>query len=213
MIYKELTIDYDKNKIVEEIVSCRDLFFDIPPYNFWLEKAKNKEIFMVETIENYNSITLLKERKLIKKILNPPKSFYIRSSDFDDLSYLKSKKSVNEQFHWNPKIGTRLEYTKSIIESLPFIKFGLIRAFITENTFLPTHHDAINSTGDENFGISLVPIHSGSPLVIYDPVLKETKSIFSSCFFFDDSYLHGIPMVHGLRIDIRIFGILNKEYV
>jgi len=211
MIYKDLKIEYDKDRVVKEILSCKDLYIDIPPYKFWLELAKNNKIFMVETLERYDSISLVDNNKIVKKSIDPPKSFYIRSSNFNNNSYLQSKKITQDPFFWNNKIGNRLDYTRVVIESLPFLKIGLVRAFITENTFLPTHHDAINTKKIDNLGVSLVPIHSNTPLMVYNTESRNIESIFSSCFLFDDSYLHGIPMTNGLRIDIRVFGILKEN--
>jgi hypothetical protein len=206
MIFKDYEIIYDQDLVVTEILSCRDLFVDIPPYQYWIDQAKQKKIFMVETEERYNSITVQCEDEIIRKSIDSPKSFYLKSSNESFQPYAKSKRyNLNDSF-WNPKIGNRLNYTKSLIDSLPFEQIGLIRVFVTENTFLPTHQDRVFLDEDAGIGLSLVPVHSGSPLMIYDPKSEKIESVFSSSFLFNDSYLHGIPMVYGLRIDIRIFG-------
>lgn len=206
MIFKDTKIDYDSDLVVKEILSCRDLFVDIPPYQRWIDLAKQHKIFMVENEDRYDSITVQNNGHLIKKSIKPPQSFYIKSSEFDFQPYSKSKKADFSQSFWNPNIRDRLPYTRSLIDQLPFDHIGLIRVFILENTFLPTHQDKIVSDINSSLGLSLVPIHSGTPLMVYDPVSRRIESIFSNCFLFDDSYLHGIPMVNGLRIDIRVFG-------
>lgn len=206
MIFQDIKIDYNYDLVVKEILSCRNLFVDIPPYQDWIDLAKQKKIFMVDSEERYDSITVRNKANIIKKSIHPPKSFYIKSPDPDFQPYLRSKKSNFEDSKWNPSLGSRLKYTKTLIENLPFEHVGLVRVFILENTFLPTHHDKIFSNANNSLGLSLVPIHSGSPLMVYDRETRKIESIFSNCFLFDDSHLHGIPMVNGLRIDIRVFG-------
>lgn len=210
MIYKELNIDYDKETIIKEIIECDDLFFEIPSYSYWINLAKMNKIFMVESYENYDSITYQTSEKVIKKKIKPSESFYIRNSDFKNMAYKKTKKII-ENSYYHPGINNRLNYTKSVIENLPMDDINLVRVFVTRNTFLPTHQDFVAGNPNNGLGISLVPIHSGSPLMYYDPNQKKVHSIFSSSFLFNDSYLHGIPMVKGLRIDLRIFGNLQES--
>lgn len=213
MIYKSFDYDYDKEKVIQEIMSCRDLFFYIPPYIEWIKWAKKKIVFMVESEKLYDEITYQDSNGVVEKNLKPPMSFYIKNSDFKNKSYLKSKTYDNESSSYNPEIGDRLVYTKEIIEKLPFESINLIRVFVTENTFLPTHNDGSYDDKSRNLGVSLVPIHSGAPLKYFDKETNKVESIFSSAFVFDDSYFHGIPMVDGLRIDIRIFGNLKKDFL
>lgn len=208
MIYKDFFLEYDKNLVTEEILSCSHLFFEIPPYSHWIDSAIEKRIPMVETLELYQSITHERNKKIIKKEISPPRSFYLRSSNFDFKSYAVSKFTESENCQWHPAAEIKIPYTKKLIENLPFKKISIVRVFILNDTFLPTHSD--ESIFDKhNLGISLVPVHSGTPLIIYDN--DNVHRVFSSSFIFNDSYLHGIPMVNGLRIDIRVFGDLEQE--
>lgn len=213
MIFKELEFEYNKETIVQEIMSCSNEFSDIAPYAYWINLAKNEKVFMVESLDNYENITLEISGKKISKTIPPPKSFYLRSADFLEKSYGKSKNQKTDLCIWNPKVVGKLSYTKTVIEKLPLKKIGLVRAFISENTFLPTHHDKVNSDITKNIGISLVPIHSGTPLVFYDPEKQLITKTLSSAFIFDDSHLHGIPMTSGVRIDIRVFGLFKDGYL
>ena len=213
MIFKNFNYDYDKEKVIQEIISCRDLFSYIPPYIEWIKWAKKKIVFMVESEQMYDEITYQDSNGVVEKKLKPPMSFYMKNSDFKNISYLKSKTHNTGGSIYNPEIGNRLEYTKEIIEQLPFENISLIRVFMTENTFLPTHNDGRYGDKSRNLGVSLVPVHSGAPLKYFDKENNKVESIFSSAFMFDDSCLHGIPMVDGIRIDIRIFGNLKKNFL
>ena len=206
MIVKEIKLDYNCDLVVKEILSCREFFVEIPPYKHWIDLAKKKKIFMVETEDRYDSITMQHGDQVTKKIIKPPQSFYIKSPSPEYQSYSKSKKTDFTKSYWNKQIEDKIIYTKKLIDNLPFEYIGLVRVFVLENTFLPTHQDRITTDTNSHLGLSLVPTHSGSPLMIYNPNLRKIESVFSNCFLFDDSYLHGIPMVQGLRIDIRIFG-------
>ena len=213
MIYKNLDYEYDKEKVIQEIMSCSDLFYSIAPLASWINLAKQKRIFMVESEQLYENITYQDANGIVEKSLKPPMSFYIKKdSNFHNAAYSKAKNFSLENSLYNPSINGRLEYCIKVIEELPFSHIGLIRVFIVENTFLPTHHDGLYNEKFRNLGISLVTIHSGSPLNYFNRKNNKVESTYSSCFLFDDSCLHGIPMVYGLRIDIRIFGILKGDF-
>lgn len=196
--------------MTKEILSCSEFFFEIPPYESWIKLAMENKIPMVETLERYESITFIKDGKIIRKEIPPPKSLYLKRPKSEFQTYTLSKIFDAGHCSWNENILDKIPYTKSVIESLPFTKIGIVRVFVTENTFLPTHDDKI-SILKNNLGISLVPIDSGSPLVIFDRESHTRYSVFSSSFIFDDINLHGIPMVLGLRIDVRIFGEFRTD--
>jgi hypothetical protein len=127
-------------------------------------------------------------------------------------SYHQVKDHEPEKSDWNTEVLSNISYTKKIIEALPFDKIGLVRVFLIENTFLPTHHDKTRLLKN-NLGISLVPIDSGAPLIIFDKESLHPHPVFSSSFIFDDFDLHGIPMVDGIRIDIRVFGEFRSDLI
>jgi hypothetical protein len=214
MIFKDLNFNYDIDRVVQEILSCREYSFEIPPYDYILEKAQRGECFMVESEERYQSIDYIKKTDLgfkkIKRSISSPRSFYIRQSDPNFKSYQQIKNSQAELFHWNKLIIDKIPYTKTVIEQLPFDRIDCVRAFITEQSFLPTHNDNVNNQDENNIGISLVPMHSGIPILVYDRYENKLIPILSTCFLFDDSNDHGIPWVESVRIDIRVFGKLNQ---
>jgi hypothetical protein len=211
-MYREFDFTYDKNLMTQEILSCSEFFFEIPPYESWIDLAVKNYIPMIESLDRYQSITFIKNGKTIRKKISPPRSLYLRSPNFDFKSYSQAKNHQPENSIWNIEILDKIPYTREVIESLPFNKIGIVRVFLTENTFLPTHDDRTISLKN-NLGISLVPIDSGSPLVIFDRKSHKSYPVFSSSFIFDDFDLHGIPMVEGLRIDVRVFGEFQNDFI
>jgi hypothetical protein len=211
-MYREFDLAYDKNLMTREILSCSESFFEIPPYESWIDLAIENKIPMIESLDNYQSITFVKNGKIIRRKLSPPKSLYLRSPDFSFKSYSRAKSHEPEKSFWNTEILSKIPYTKKIIETLPFDKIGVVRVFLTENTFLPTHDDKTRILKN-NLGISLVPIDSGVPLIIFDKEHCQSYPVFSSSFIFDDFNLHGIPMVDGIRIDIRVFGEFRNDFI
>lgn len=211
-MYREFNLTYDKDLVAQEILSCSESFFEIPPYDSWINLALENKIPMVESLDRYQSITFVKNREIVRKEIPPPKSLYLKSPKLDFKTYSLSKIFDADSCSWNSKILDKIPYTKEIIENLPFTKIGIVRVFLTENTFLPTHDDRINILKN-NLGISLVPIDSGTPLIIFDRESHKKYSVFSSSFVFDDTNLHGIPMVEGSRIDIRVFGEFRPEFL
>ena len=92
MIFKNFNYYYDKEKVIKEIISCRDLFFYIPPYIKWITWAKKKIVFMVESEQMYDEITYQDSNGVVEKKLKPPMSFYMKNSDFKNMSYLGDNK-------------------------------------------------------------------------------------------------------------------------
>jgi hypothetical protein len=217
IIYGDLDFPYDSEKIKEEILSLKDNFFEIPPYKIWLDQVKSNEIFPVETENYYNNITYItvdaeNRYTKFKKTISPPTSLYLRN-DFskDDKSYSKTKNLSLNQITWNKNLLEKIPYTKSVIEKLPFDKLGLVRVFLTENSFLPTHHDGSYNEWSKNIAINLVPESGKVPFKFSTNGKTGIKEVYSNCFIFNDRYLHGIPYVPNLRIDIRIFGEFNSK--
>lgn len=211
-MYREFDLAYDKDLITQEILSCSESFFEIPPYEKWINLGIENKIPMIESLDRYQSITFIKNEQIIRKEIPSPRSLYLKSPKIDFKKYNQLKTFNANCCVWNGEVLDKIPYTKKVIESLPFNTIGIVRVFLTENTFLPTHND---KTGilKNNLGISLVPISSGSPLIIFDRDSYKRYPVFSSSFIFDDSNLHGIPMVEGIRIDIRIFGEFRNDFV
>lgn len=212
-MYREFDFAYDKDLMTREILSCAESFFEIPPYESWINLAIENKIPMVESLDRYQSITCVNNQTIIRKQISPPRSLYLRSPDLNFTSYSQTKTCRPEKSIWNDKILSKIPYTKKVIECLPFNTIGMVRVFLTENTFLPTHHDITRIFYHKNLGISLVPIDSGSPMIIFDRDTHKPCPVFSSSFIFDDHDLHGIPMVEGIRIDVRIFGDFRNDFL
>lgn len=69
---------------------------------------------------------------------------------------------------------------------------------------MPSHHDNFTNDISDNLGISLTAKNVDSPLLV--SINNSIERIEHDCFWFDDSYVHGIPFCDGIRVDIRIFG-------
>jgi hypothetical protein len=143
-------------------------------------------------------------------------TLYLRSPGDENLFLERSFKITKHLDHsnwvWRDSLRSLIPYTIEKISTLPFKKIGLIRVFITENTFFPTHYDydpkyPIDIT--KSLGISLVPLTGGVPLKIWSGVDKQIKEVHGHAHIFRDSQPHGVPFTDQTRITIRIFGDID----
>jgi len=213
------TLDYpfDYGRIKSEIRSCKELFLYTPPYQRQVEAGLSGRIpFMSESAENYRRIDIL-ERGAGGSELRGVSIFYLRNSAEGDVlrrsPYGVTKGFGHGSWHWRPELEERIPYTIECIGSLPYKALGLVRVFVCQDPFMPTHRDVEPDSYDKSraVGVSLIPATGDVGMLIWNRVARRVEEVRGNCIVFDDSLWHGVPMTRGLRITIRIFGELDFE--
>lgn len=214
-----LDLNFDYEKIKNEILSTREFWDHSPPYDFNIDAAKQGKIFPAEAIEMYDKIDFQDKFALrTTKELRGQYIFYMRyhPTNKSKVSRFDITKNLTvDEWKWRPEIIDRTPYFKNCIESLNYNHIGCIRVFITENTFFPTHRDygweqeQLNTNYDACFGLSIIPDTGNVPMKIYSFATKQVHEIFGNAMLFNDSAWHGVSMVEGIRITIRVFGQIN----
>lgn len=217
IVAADLKLNFDFEKISKEIISCRSFWSYTPIWHKWINDANNGSVFKVETDELYNKVTSKVPGLVLEKELPGFYTLYLRNPIGD----LKKKESFSitkyldhTSWEWNPDLKHNIPYTIQCIESLPYSQIGLIRIFITENTFLPTHSDydqnleksSIGTDISKTLGISIVSSTGGVPLKIWSKKENAVKEVHGHCHIFRDSIPHGVSFTKDIRITIRIFG-------
>lgn len=224
----KLKTNFDFEKIANELLNCRSSWVETPIWQNWIDMAKRGEFFKVESDEMYDKISRsykdangfeIKDDREFKGFYN----LYLTSpeveSDFKNRSFNRTKYLDHSLWRWRPSLKHKIPYTIQCIESLPYKSIGLIRVFITKNTFFPTHYDYdynldnSNLSGQDDLtktlGVSLVPSTGDVPLKIWSNKDNCVKTIHGNSMLFRDSQPHGVPFTAGTRITIRIFGNID----
>jgi hypothetical protein len=213
-IAAELDYEFDYPRMTREILSCREFFVPTPPYRHQVEAGLSGEIpFMSESSARYRAIDVITDKGVSRKGLHGVNIFYLRNSTHNDVRrdsrFAVTKKLPHESWFWRPELEERIAYTIECIESLPYRTLGLIRVFVCDDTFMPTHRDTVPEAGYDKtkaVGVSLVPATGDVGMLIWDAGARSVREVKGHCLLFDDSKWHGVPMTRGTRITMRIFG-------
>lgn len=228
LLAANLNFNFDYDKIGQELMSCRPYWSKTPIWQSWIDMAETGKFFKVESDDYYNRITrsyktpdgkIMVDKREFEGFYN----LYLRSPEeetkFNDRSFNRTKYLNHLDWRWRDSLKNKISYTIECIESLPYKSIGLIRVFITENTFFPTHFDydynldSNNDTGKDDIsktlGISLIPLTGGCPLRIWSSSENQVKEVYGNAMLFRDSQPHGVPFTKDTRITIRIFGDID----
>lgn len=228
LLAARLDLPFDYEKIGQELLSCRPYWSKTPIWQSWIDMAETGTFFKVESDDYYNRITRSyknNEGKILvdKREFEGFYNLYLRSpedeSKFIERSFNRTKYLNHERWQWRKSLESKISYTIKCIESLPYKSIGLIRVFITENTFFPTHFDydynldKSNTSGKDDIsktlGLSIIPLTGGCPLKIWSVEDNSVKEIYGNAMLFRDSQPHGVPFTKDTRITIRIFGEID----
>lgn len=218
----ELKFNFDYERIKQEILSLKSDWIYTPPYKANLDIAKMGIVFLSDSNDLYNKIDYMDDNnQIVKRELTGQYVFYLsshRENKTNNTKFAYTKHLDVDGWDWVDGYREKIPYTISCIESLPYSKLGLIRVFITENTFFPTHRDT-NAGGplipsknyNECLGISIIPDTGNVPMAIESFTTDEVYKISGNAMLFNDSAPHGVEFTSGIRITIRIFGTIDFQ--
>ncbi len=218
-IAASLGYEFDYARMAREILSCREFFVYTPPYQRQVDGALAGDIpFLSESEGCYRSIDTLADEGIRRNRLRGVNIFYLRNSRENDVTrdsrFSVTKKLSHASWYWRPELAKRIPYTIECVESLPYRTLGLIRVFVCEDSFMPTHRDTVPERGYDKskaVGLSLIPSTGGVGMLIWDDAARRVREVQGHCILFDDSKWHGVPMTAGARITLRIFGELDFQ--
>lgn len=215
----ELEYGFDYPRIAEELLACEEFFTATPPYKRQVDGGLSGDIpFLSESEANYRRIDTCDESGIHRNGLDGVRITYLRNSTENDVrrdpSFKVTKSLSHASWYWRPELKNRIPYTIQCIQSLPYRTVGLVRAFICNNTFMPTHRDSVpDAEGrydrSKAQGISLIPMTGDVGMLIWDEDARKVRELRGNCLMFDDSNWHGVPITTGTRITLRIFGDLD----
>lgn len=128
-------------------------------------------------------------------------TIWLTKNEIDKFPDFKTAKSItHDAWYWDENL--EIPYIKSLVESLPVKKVGMVRAFILDGP-LPMHVDSNKTTpSDMSYRMGLtIASRLEEPMQMQDGIEVKEKVVF-----FDDSIPHGFPNAKGKQISIRVFG-------
>jgi hypothetical protein len=232
LLAAKLNLSIDYTRMAEEIHNCKRQWIRTPIWQNWIDMAERGDFFKVESDEMYEKISRSYKDEQGKELRDQREldgfyNLYLTSpeleAEFKNRSFNRTKYLDHQNWNWRLSLRHKIPYTIKCIESLPYKKIGLVRVFITENTFFPTHfdyeqyRDTTNSTGTDDLtktlGLSLIPQTGGVPLKIWSDTEMSVKSVEGNAMIFRDSQPHGVPYTADTRLTIRIFGEIDFDHL
>lgn len=221
LLAAELDLDFDYEKIKAEMLALRPIWIYTPPYKENLDYAKMGVIFQSGTNDQYEQIDFMEDDTIQTRSLRGQYVFYLRNhkdNPSNNTKFSYTKNLAVDGWDWIKEYAEYMPYTIQCIESLPYTNIGLIRVFVTENTFFPTHRDSnvrqalVQSTDyAQCLGISIIPDTGNVPLSIWSFKNKEVCKVNGNAMLFNDSAPHGVEFTPGIRITIRVFGDIDFQ--
>lgn len=228
----QLNLDFDYDRMAKEMMSLRSCWIHTPPKDSFINAALEGKIFKADSEELYKKIDVNVNGKIEEKELRGQYVFYLREhvNNKENVTNFEYTKSLSEDgWDWISSIKEQIPYTISCIETLPYEYLGLVRVFVTYNTFFPTHRDSmmgkelkLSTDYDRCLGVSLIPQTGNVPMSIYSFKEDKTYDVYGNSMIFNDSAPHGVRFTSDCRITIRIFGkvdfqrflpFINKESI
>jgi hypothetical protein len=139
-------------------------------------------------------------------------SIFLRNPKNDfDYSYRGSKLSDIEKFTWRDEL--EIPYTKKVIEKLPFIKLGTVRAVYFPNVPCVEHTDWDDPQDLKNtLGLSIIPSLGDTFCNVWSQSESKWLPVYGHAMLLNDSVKHFVPMSVGTRITMRLFGELDYTW-
>ena len=140
-------------------------------------------------------------------------SLFLRKDSIPSLASFETQKkeSDNKQWRWADDIC--VPYTQSVIDSLPYTFLKAVCVGYFPNAGLGPHVDWTDHSDFGNtLGLSIIPSTGDTCCEIWSDSKNQFVSIDGNAMLFNDSITHRVPKSSGLRITVRVFGIIDYSW-
>jgi hypothetical protein len=139
-------------------------------------------------------------------------SLFLRKSfEHKDYSYRGAKNAGYNTWIWNEDL--KIDYTKLIVESLPFKTLAAVRVVYFPGVPCVEHTDWDNPNDTKHtLGLSIIPLTAGVGCEVWNEKTKSYVSIPGSAMLLNDSIKHKVPKGLGTRITMRVFGEIDYSW-
>lgn len=210
--FAELEFDYDRKKLENEILAVRPWFESMPASVLWSRPHKD---INVGTHEEILKVTVIDPNdNVIQKDLPSWSGLSLTHIPGQPKSVLggnKYRNTYNGPWTWRDDVS--VPYLKELVESLQFEELHSVRIMVLPLGGIGlVHTDSTDAYYFNNISITLNVNSGGSPIIF-----KRGDSTYSveepRAFLFQDNCPHGVPRVVRDRVQVRINGKPNKEFV
>lgn len=213
--FANLNLDYDQDLIKNEMLKIADdNLLEITSPESVLKNQWRLPIFSSEQIENTTVYSLESQGTIYKKYpaWKGCSLTYVPGSRLSLIGSAKFRaETIDTEWLWREDID--ISYTKSVVERLNFKKLNTVRLFMLESDGIGlVHQDDINFYENGGFSVTLNISTGGSPLVFLEGTEKHEIWPEKTHIFLDDCW-HAIPQVKSTRIQLRVNGIPDEDFI
>lgn len=208
--FAPVNLNYDRDRLYQEITSLRKHFKAIPAHKRW---ARPHDKIFVGTQEEIDQVTVVDDhRQMITKKL--PSWVGISITHLPDDAWSKVgnnaiRNSSTRAWEWRDDLSS--PYLREIAESLEFEELHSVRVMILPaNSIGLVHIDSAGDYYENNVSLTLNVKNGGSPIIFLENDKTYTAENETAFLFRDDCY-HGVPRVKENRVQVRINGRPNKK--
>jgi hypothetical protein len=133
------------------------------------------------------------------------KNIFLTKNNHQEFQDFKSAKSIpHSSWYWDESLD--IPYIKSLVESLPIVSIGMIRAFVLDGPLVMHIDSNENTPSDISYSMGLtIASKLESPMTMPGVTIEEKYVLFN------DSFPHGFPDGKGQQISIRVFGDFDYD--
>lgn len=213
--FANLSVNFNANKIIQEVDLLRDKMFDVLVHSSLLPDQDKVPIFSEEVLQNASYYDLETNQNIYKKY-EAWKGVSLTHIDysFDTIKGKIITRSLKSDSAWEWREDIEIPYIRSVVEQFNFKVLHLVKVFVLPANGVGLVHQDDNgyyyNTG--NFSITLNVANGNSPLVMLnkDQIVevwpKQTHIFRDDCF-------HAIPVTSAERITIRINGKVDPDTI
>jgi hypothetical protein len=189
-----MSIDYN-NLLAAEL----NLDIDYPRMSAELLAAQTKAVaFSYNTDDTNENVTAY--------------SLFLRKSTMQtEYSYRGAKSADFNSWIWD--LDLDISYTRSVIDTIPFITLGTVRVVYFPSIPCMEHTDWDDTTDvGHTLGISIIPNTANTHCNVWCEKENSYVSIPGNAMLLNDSVKHSVPVGNGTRITMRLFGEIDYTW-
>ena len=186
---------FDKERMYQEIHPYLKLSLETGPE----KRFKDRYADDVDVTYFENTGKIVKGTKAGYSVLSLTTSD-LKYSEYG-FNYLRNMKGFNWKWREN------LDYTKSVVDSMPFKSYSIVKIISLPANGISVMHTDTDVYNQDSISLEIKTGGTKLDILYKDKIYNPS----SECFIFDDSVLHGTKPPVSERVIMRVFGEFSEN--